>query len=161
MSTGLRDVLGLPEPSKREASKQAEEFKQAFRAGMADVNRDLQALAAQSASKEYQAVDAQRTKLVEAFQKATGQVDPANPDIMAATTWGEGLWISEDGGDTWAMQEGLPTPILIEGIFDANGSGRLWIATKEEGIYHTDDLGQSWTYAGFNGTMVYDMVFAE
>ncbi len=88
-------------------------------------------------------------------------IDPANPEVMAAATWGEGIWISEDGGDNWSERDGLPTRILIEGLFDANGSGRLWVATKEEGIYHTDDLGQSWAYAGMNGTMVYDMVFAE
>jgi len=89
-------------------------------------------------------------------------IDPFNDLIMSAVTWGGGAFVSADGGATWLKKTaGLPTPYLVETSFDAGGSGRLWVATREEGVFLSDDLGESWTYAGMTGTMVFDMVFAE
>lgn len=88
-------------------------------------------------------------------------IDPSDFHHQAAVTWGDGIYVSEDGGETWVRRTGLPTSYLVETIFDANMTGRLWVATREEGIFYTDNLGATWVYAGFTGTMVYDMVFAE
>lgn len=89
-------------------------------------------------------------------------IDPANVNHQAAATWGLGLYVSTDGGKSWtARRNGLPTRVLVKTIFDANGSGRLWAATGEEGIFYSDDLGRTWAYAGMPGTMVFDMVYAE
>ena len=89
-------------------------------------------------------------------------IDPGDLNTQAVTTWGQGVLVSQDGGRTWQSRtRGLPTPYLVEAAFDANRTGRLWVGTKEEGIYYSDDLGGSWTYAGMTGTMVFDMTFAE
>jgi hypothetical protein len=89
-------------------------------------------------------------------------IDPAHMRRQAVTTWGRGIFITEDGGRTWANRSsGLPTNVLVETIFDANKSSRIWVATKEAGIFYSNDLGSTWTYAGKTGTMVFDMVFAE
>jgi len=92
---------------------------------------------------------------------AAVSIDPNNFNHQAVVTWGDGLYVSQDSGKTWSRRTGLPTPYLVETIFDASSAGRLWVATREEGIFYTDDLGATWTYAGFAGTMVYDMVFAK
>ena len=87
-------------------------------------------------------------------------IDPNDFRRQAVVTWGDGIHVSQDGGESWSRRSGLPTAYLVETIFDANMTGRLWVATREEGIFYTDDLGATWAYAGFTGTMVYDMVFA-
>ena len=79
MSSGLRDVLRLPEAKRALTTKQAEEFGRAFRKGMAELNRNLQVVAAQASRAEYQPLEAQRQRLYEAFQKASAQIDPADP----------------------------------------------------------------------------------
>lgn len=89
-------------------------------------------------------------------------IDPDQTRHQSAATWGQGLFVSEDGGVTWTNRtRGLPTPYLVETIFDANRGDGLWVATREEGIYYSEDLGRTWTYAGLTGTMVFDMVYPE
>jgi photosystem II stability/assembly factor-like uncharacterized protein len=88
--------------------------------------------------------------------------DPFDADRFCFVTYGSGAYLTEDGGQSWRpIGDGLPTPYLVETIFDANVPGRLWIATKEEGIFFSDDGGDAWTYAGMTGTMVFDMVFVD
>ena len=76
-------------------------------------------------------------------------------------TYGSGVHLTEDGGASWNdITAGLPITYLVECIF-APSDGRLWVATKDEGIFYTDDSGATWTYAGMTGTMVFDMVFVD
>jgi hypothetical protein len=89
-------------------------------------------------------------------------IDPARMQRMAAATWGAGLFITQDGGNTWTNRKrGLPTSQLVEVTFDGARTGRLWVGTVERGVFYTDNLGASWTYAGMNGTMVFDMVYPQ
>ena len=100
--------------------------------------------------------------VTQADSELTGvAADPSYANRFAFVTYGSGAHLTEDGGATWRdVTEGLPLPYLVETVFAPTG-GRLWVATKEEGIYHTDDDGASWTYAGMTGTMVFDMVFVD
>ena len=84
MSTGLKQELGLGEPqtkgtSPQGSTEQTDQFKAAFREGMAGLNRELQVVTAQASPAEHQPLEAQRTKLYEAFQKASAQIDPVDP----------------------------------------------------------------------------------
>lgn len=76
----LRDVLGLPDSRCAATSDQAAEFKQMFTEGMAGLNRQMQSLAGQVSRAEFEALEAQKMKLYEAFQKTSGSLDPQNPD---------------------------------------------------------------------------------
>lgn len=87
--------------------------------------------------------------------------DPTDRARFAVVTYGDGVFFTENAGRTWApVGAGLPTPYLMETIFDRTTEGRLWVATKEQGIYYSDGDG-TWTYAGMNGTMVFDMLFVD
>ncbi|MGA7304792.1 MAG: hypothetical protein WBW88_07955 [Rhodothermales bacterium] len=99
----------------------------------------------------------------DADSEVTGvAADPTSADRFAFVTYGSGAFLTEDAGQSWRqIGDGLPTPYLDELVFDPNAPGRLWIGTKEAGIFHSDDSGATWTYAGMNGTMVYDMVFVD
>jgi photosystem II stability/assembly factor-like uncharacterized protein len=81
---------------------------------------------------------------------------------MAGVGWDAGVWVSENGGRRWTRRgKTLPVPHSYEAVFDPNDPGRLWVATVEEGIYYTDDLGKSWHGAGMFGTLVFDMLFVD
>ena len=87
-------------------------------------------------------------------------LDPHDARRLAAVGWDTGVLVSDDGGHTWRQHtDGLPTDDFYEVIWDANVPGRLWVATLEEGLYYSDDLGASWTYGGLYGTLVFDLAF--
>lgn len=100
---------------------------------------------------------------MDAESEVTGvAADPTDADRFAFVTYGSGVYLTRDAGQAWLeVGEGLPTQYVVETIFDPNVPGRLWVGTKEAGIFFSDDSGTTWTYAGMNGTMVYDMVFVE
>ncbi|HEX9056175.1 MAG TPA: hypothetical protein VF818_01465, partial [Ktedonobacterales bacterium] len=73
------------------------------------------------------------------------------------------LWVSEDGGDTWALNEGLyshPTRaewnpgaggLCLHSIIpDPSRPERMWIAISAVGVMRTDDGGQSWRFVNKN-----------
>ncbi|MBF6589815.1 MAG: exo-alpha-sialidase [Ktedonobacterales bacterium] len=78
-------------------------------------------------------------------------VDPAN------------LWMSGDGGVTWALNEGLahhPTRARWEPgagglclhtiVPDPSNAARMWVGISAVGCLRTDDGGASWTFANKN-----------
>ena len=88
-------------------------------------------------------------------------IDQDNSQRMAAAGWGTYVYTSADGGATWQQHsQGLPTADFYTLIFDPERTGRLWVATFEQGIFYSDDLGQSWTYSGMTGTIVFNFTFA-
>ncbi|MEY3245583.1 MAG: hypothetical protein RL253_740, partial [Bacteroidota bacterium] len=90
-------------------------------------------------------------------------LDPANPNIVYATTWefrrtpysfssggpGSGIWKSLDGGKTWKeLTNGLPAkPIGRTALAIAPSSPNNLIAiveAKETGLYISADGGETW-----------------
>lgn len=92
------------------------------------------------------------------------EIDPSNPRKLFAGTWharrspwnltsggpGSGLWISQDGGDTWKRLEGKGLP---EGPWGKVGvrvapslPNRVYalIEAKEGGLFRSDDGGDTW-----------------
>jgi photosystem II stability/assembly factor-like uncharacterized protein len=90
-------------------------------------------------------------------------LDPSNPDVVWVGTgenvsgrhvgWGDGVYRSLDGGQTWA-QMGLEKSEHIGKIVvdprDGNtvyvaAEGPLWASGGERGLYKTSDGGKTWT----------------
>lgn len=65
--------------------------------------------------------------------------DPARPNILFAGTT-LGLAKSIDGGTTWRR---LSTQSTRSIAFDPYRPGRIFVATDEEGLFRSDDLGES------------------
>jgi photosystem II stability/assembly factor-like uncharacterized protein len=90
-------------------------------------------------------------------------LDPSNPRVVWVGTgesWtrnsvsvGDGIWRSDDGGDTWT-HKGLPEServnrILVHpkksDVVYACVPGKLWSDSADRGLYKTTDGGASWT----------------
>jgi len=94
-------------------------------------------------------------------------LDPSNPNVVFAGLWqarrypwgmtsggpGSGLYVSRDGGDTWAQvkEHGLPDgPWGKVGVAVAPSDGRrvyALIEAEKGGLYRSDDGGGSWALA--------------
>ena len=92
----------------------------------------------------------------------TADVCYYNPDILVASGYKTGLYVSVDKGKTWAQKtEGLPTGTIQALAFDLDKKGRIWVGTIGYGVYYTDDLGDNWTYAGLAPAKIGDLCFWE
>ena len=66
-------------------------------------------------------------------------------DTGPSSLVGEGLWISEDGGENFSQATGLPEGLHVLNIaFDPHQQSRLLVATHM-GLYRSEDDGASWT----------------
>lgn len=86
------------------------------------------------------------------------RADPRDPQKLYAATFGDGLWVSTDGGTTWASwRERIPLPMISDVAIDAV-SGALYVTTNVfytqyastdyqavRGIYKSTDDGQTFT----------------
>ncbi len=73
---------------------------------------------------------------------------PGNPKVMAITYGARSvsnIWISRDGGLTWAdVSQGLP-PVPVESVaIDPTNAGTLYAGT-EVGLFVTTDNGKTWS----------------
>jgi photosystem II stability/assembly factor-like uncharacterized protein len=91
-------------------------------------------------------------------------IAPSNPDIVYAgtgeqqnrqsTSWGDGIYRSDDGGDTWTHL-GLEQTLHIgrvrvhptdPDIVYVAAQGNLWAGSEERGVYRSTDGGQHWEH---------------
>lgn len=110
----------------------------------------------------------------------TGCIDlvmnPSNPDELFAAMWEfdrkawgsktggpeSGIWRSRDGGDTWqeiTQNEGLPCGQMgrIGLTMSAADPNRVWALVDSEtkqGLYRSDDLGESWTFVSNDSNII-------
>ena len=78
-------------------------------------------------------------------------IDPTNPNIVFAGTQHEGLWVTRDGGTTWAKIAAVPqgtntndpglTGIVIQG-------SNIYVGTAGSGVYASHDGGYTWAATG-------------
>lgn len=69
----------------------------------------------------------------------------SNNNIYCGTGYynnGNGVFCSNDGGQNW-IHLGLAEKIVLSLAFDSQGN--LYAGTKQDGLYKTKDLGQTWT----------------
>src|SRR5262245_23070721 len=78
--SGLRDLLGLPAVKQVAKTAQGVEFGQNFRGGLTGLNKKMQLAASQVSQADLAPLSSQRDVLFEAFQKASSQIDPADPN---------------------------------------------------------------------------------
>jgi photosystem II stability/assembly factor-like uncharacterized protein len=81
-------------------------------------------------------------------------VDPADPDHVFAGT-PDGLFVTADGGASWRLVTGVPTPASPAGItgvvFDessgvtAGGTRTIYATSNGNGVYRSTDAGASWS----------------
>lgn len=84
-------------------------------------------------------------------------VDPNNSNVIYCGTYYEGVWRSEDGGETWSRVDGIkdgirgthdfaPVSIVVDdkNTLD-NKSSDVYIGVVSEGVYHSSDAGKTFT----------------
>ena len=74
-----------------------------------------------------------------------------------AGTFGQGVFYSSDGGESWhARNDGLPDfnikDILVSPDYENDST--VFVATYGSGIYKSTDSGVNWHYAGLNGKYI-------
>jgi photosystem II stability/assembly factor-like uncharacterized protein len=71
-------------------------------------------------------------------------INPSNPDVMLVGSRNGGCWFSRDAGSRWAKCSG-PAGQVIGFHFDRTGQGRVMVAATDQGIWRSDDEGETWT----------------
>jgi photosystem II stability/assembly factor-like uncharacterized protein len=71
-------------------------------------------------------------------------IDPADPNtILAGTYYGDGLFKTTDGGNTWHSVEGFRNELVYSIVFSPQNPSTIWVATSYF-IYKSTDRGQTW-----------------
>ncbi len=70
-------------------------------------------------------------------------IDPSEPHVMLAGMRNGGCRISRDAGLTWAPCAG-PEGQVLGFHFDRTNKGRILFAATDQGIWRSDDAGQTW-----------------
>jgi photosystem II stability/assembly factor-like uncharacterized protein len=103
-------------------------------------------------------------------------MDPSDPDVLFAGTWsvtmhtwvmntggpGSGVWVTRDGGDTWARlgaEAGLPKPPFgkVDVAIAPSDPARVYalIQTAGQGsVWRSEDGGRSWKLASRDRTLI-------
>jgi photosystem II stability/assembly factor-like uncharacterized protein len=71
--------------------------------------------------------------------------DPSVKDRILAAAYGDGLLVSEDGGEHWRpLGQGLPDGTVIHQLARDARSATWYAATVSHGIYRSLDGGANW-----------------
>ncbi|MEO1524702.1 MAG: glycosyl hydrolase family 8 [Planctomycetota bacterium] len=73
---------------------------------------------------------------------------------LFATVYGEGVYLSEDDGQTWDnLSNGLPSAFKLLGVVaHPTEDTQAWVLDEDGGVYFTEDRGQNWV-ARTNGLL--------
>ena len=76
-------------------------------------------------------------------------VDPFNPDVVYAGSWGGGVFRSENQGSSWTWAgSGLGNYYIDSLEIDPTDSNILYAGTQGGGVFKSTDRGQHWLLAG-------------
>lgn len=78
------------------------------------------------------------------------EVKPDDPDVVYLGTSEDGLFFTDDGGDTWSSVAGIPEATDIHGYsvsFDANTPGTVFVFSYGNGVYRSTSSASG---AGFS-----------
>ncbi len=81
-------------------------------------------------------------------QVATIAIDPSNPDrIFAGTYLGDGLYLSENGGESWrpVEKETFQNTVVFDAAFAPSDPRTLWVV-HNYWVERSKDGGRSWTH---------------
>lgn len=80
-------------------------------------------------------------------------IDPVDPDRMFASTEGNGIWRSTDGGQTWQrLTNGFgDVSYFVSVAVAGDGSGGVYAGTVNQGYWISNDHGDTWTSIGVIG----------
>jgi photosystem II stability/assembly factor-like uncharacterized protein len=84
--------------------------------------------------------------------------DPDDPRILYAATT-EGLWATADAGETWKRITGRETDANAVVVLTVQKGNRLLVGFDAQGVFRSDDGGQSFTQAnaGFSHRVVFSL----
>src|ERR671916_2811152 len=77
-------------------------------------------------------------------------LDPQNPSRAYCGTFGDGLWKTDDSGQTWnrigkdAISSQNVTSASVSLIAHENSFNRVYVGTEPSALYSSDDGGDSW-----------------
>ncbi len=85
------------------------------------------------------------------FNLAVGE----SAQTLYAAAGEEGLWASRNAGETWSRLPEGPDAGAVAVVYSSENS-RLYVSTlgDQAGLYWSGDGGQTWTFAGLNGTIM-------
>lgn len=74
--------------------------------------------------------------------------DPLNPERVYCGTFSDGLWASDDSGETWKRlgKQSIAsniTALAVSSIEETNGHGVLYVGTEPSELYRSNDAGKS------------------
>jgi hypothetical protein len=75
--------------------------------------------------------------------------DPLRPDVVYCGTFGQGLWRSEDAGDSWQPAgEGVRyaevMAVAVSSLERVGRHGVVWVGTEPSDLFRSEDGGDSW-----------------
>jgi photosystem II stability/assembly factor-like uncharacterized protein len=72
-------------------------------------------------------------------------VDPLNPQVIYAGTWGSGVFKSQDGGESWHLtSQGLDNLFINSLAIDPVEPSTIYAGTYKSKLYKSVDAGNSW-----------------
>ncbi|UJL46632.1 hypothetical protein KFZ58_01325 [Virgibacillus sp. NKC19-16] len=76
--------------------------------------------------------------------------DPSLPGRLYGGTFDNGLWISDDSGETWepagpGITHNRVMSVAVSPIEERNGYRVVWAGTEPSGLFRSEDGGQTWT----------------
>jgi ligand-binding sensor domain-containing protein len=74
-------------------------------------------------------------------------LDPSRPNKVYCGTFGKGLWVTDDAGNTWRKKIN-ESSIASEAITSLalNSKKSIYIGTEPSKIYRSDDGGETWIH---------------
>jgi photosystem II stability/assembly factor-like uncharacterized protein len=94
-----------------------------------------------------------KDKIYECLKGTDPQIvvfDPQNPSRAYCGTFGDGVWKTDDNGQTWnrigknAISSQNVTSLSVSPLVRRNNFNRVYVGTEPSALYSSDDGGDSW-----------------
>ena len=72
-------------------------------------------------------------------------IHPTDSDMMVATTWGAGTYVTRDGGISWHLSDsGITNKMTIDSVILPGSPDRIYTTSDGKGIFLSEDSGRTW-----------------